>query len=104
LQHSAAEGEAALAEMKRRLEQTEQEVAELRSRREQAEVESQTLDLVSSATANRETAATSLNRAVGRLQDNVEQLQARNEARHGIMSIANILKLSGSIRLDTAGE
>jgi len=88
LEKSAIEGEQALAEMKRGLEQTEQEVAVLRSRREQSETESQTLDLVASATANRETVASSLNRGVERLKTNVDKLEARNEARRGTASIS----------------
>lgn len=87
LQKCAAEGEEALAEMKRGLEQTEQAVAILRSRRDQAEVESSSLDLISTATANRETVATSLNRGVERLKGNVDKLEARNEARRGTASI-----------------
>lgn len=87
LEKCAAEGDQALAEMKRQLEQTEQEVAVLRSRREQAETESQTLDLVSTTTANRESVASSLNRGVERLRTNVDKLEARNEARRGVTSI-----------------
>ncbi len=47
----AEEGQLALNEMKSELDHSEKEVAVLRSRRDQAEVESPTLDLVSSATA-----------------------------------------------------
>jgi len=87
LKKSAEEGELALTEMKRALDSTEQEVAVLRSRRDQAEVEASTLDLVSSATANRETVGTVMNDGVTRLKGNVNQLEARNEARRGLTSL-----------------
>ncbi len=87
LKKSAEEGELALTEMKRALDQTEQEVAVLRSRRDQAEVEASTLDLVSSATANRETVGTVMNDGLTRLKGNVNQLEARNEARRGMTSL-----------------
>ena len=88
LKKSVDEGELALTEMKRGLEDTEQKVALLQTRREQAEVESQTLDLVSSATTNADTVTASLNKSVDRLKDNVGKTEARNEARRGTTSIA----------------
>ena len=88
LKKSVDEGELALTEMKRGLEDTEQKVALLQTRREQAEVETQTLDLVSSATTNADTVTASLNKSVDRLKDNVGKTEARNEARRGTASIA----------------
>ena len=82
LKKSVDEGELALTEMRRGLEDTEQKVALLQTRREQAEVESQTLDLVSAATTNADTVASSLNKSVDRLKDNVGKTEARNEARN----------------------
>ena len=87
LKKSAEEAELALTEMKRALDQTEQEVAILRNRRDHADVESQTLDLVSSATAKRETVGAVMNGSVARLKGNVNQLEARNEARRGMVSL-----------------
>ena len=86
LKKSAEEGELALGEMKRALEQTEQEVVVLRSRRDISEVESSTLDLVSSATANRETIGTEMNDGLARLKGKVNEVEARNEARRGMTS------------------
>ena len=87
LKKSAEEGELALNEMKRALDMTEQEVAVLRSRRDQADVESSTLDLVSSATANRETVGTVMNEGLARLKGKVNEVEARNEARRGTGSL-----------------
>jgi len=87
LKKSAEEGELALSEMKRALDQTAQEVTVLRSRRAQAELESTTLDLVSSATANRETVGTVMNDGVARLKANVNKIEARIEARRGMTSL-----------------
>ena len=86
MKKSAEEGELALNEMKRALDQTEQEVVVLRSRRDQAEVEASTLDLVSSATANRETVGTVMNDGLARLKGKVNEVEARNEARRGMTS------------------
>ena len=88
LKKSVDEGELALTEMRRGLDDTEQKVALLQTRREQAEVESQTLDLVSAATTNQDTVAASLNKSVDRLKENVGKTEARNEARRGTASVA----------------
>ena len=88
LQKSVAEGERALADMRRGLDDTEQQVAVLKTRREQAEVESQTLDLVNAATTNQDTVAASLNKSVDRLKENVTKTEARNEARRSTASVA----------------
>lgn len=88
LKKSVEEGEQALADMRRGLDDTEQQVAVLKTRREQAEVESQTLDLVSSATADQDTIASSLSRSVDRLQENVSKTEARNDARRGLTSVS----------------
>ena len=88
LKKSVDEGELALTEMRRGLDDTEQKVALLQTRREQAEVESQTLDLVNAATTNQDTVAASLNKSVDRLKENVGKTEARNEARRGTASVA----------------
>jgi phage shock protein A len=98
LQRSIQQGEQALAEMKRGLEETEQQVAVLRTRREQAEIESSTLDLVASATANQDTVAASLGRSVDRLKDNVAQTEARNLARRGMAPITERSNTNGVAR------
>ena len=87
LKKSAEEGQLALNEMKSSLDHSEQEVAVLRSRRDQAEVESSTLDLVSSATSKRETVGTVMNDGLTKLKGNVDKLEARNEARRGMTSL-----------------
>ena len=87
LKKSAEEGQLALNEMKHALGHSEQEVAVLRSRRDQAEVESSTLDLVSSATAKRETIGSVMNDGLTKLKGNVDKLEARNEARRGVTSV-----------------
>ena len=87
LKKSVAEGERALADMRRGLDDTEQQVAVLKTRREQADVASQTLDLVSAATTNQDTVAASLNKSVDRLKDNVTKTEARNEARRSTASV-----------------
>lgn len=89
LKKSVEEGELALTEMRFGLDETEQNVALLKTRREQAEVESQTLDLVNSATTNADTVATSLNKSIDRLKENVDQTEARNAARRDTASVAD---------------
>ncbi len=84
LKKSVEEGHAALAEMKHALEATEQEVALLRSRRDQANVESMTLDLVSSATAKSDSVGSVMTESVARLKGSVDQVESRNEARRGM--------------------
>jgi len=76
-----------MAEMRRQLDETEQEVAVLRSRREQAETESQTLDLVSEATADTESVTGLMSRGVERLRTQVDGLEARNAARRDIAPV-----------------
>ena len=87
LQKSVTEGERALADMRRGLDDTEQQVAILKTRRELGEVDSQTLDLVSAATTNQDTVAASLNKSVDRLKENVTKTEAQNEARRGLASV-----------------
>ncbi len=77
----------ALADMRRGLDDTEQQVTLLKTRREQAEVESQTLDLVNAATTTQDTVAASLNKSVDRLKDNVSKTEARNEACRSTASV-----------------
>lgn len=96
---SVTEGEAALVEMKNRLLEIEQEFAVLKTRRDQARMESETLDLVASATADRSSTATSVGATVKRLEGQVEQLEARNEARRGMTPVDERVakgKLTGS--------
>jgi peptidoglycan hydrolase CwlO-like protein len=81
LENSLTAGERALNEMRTALEELDQEVALLRGRREQAQVESATLDLISSATAGRQTVAADVSHTVDRLKQDVQKMEARNEAR-----------------------
>jgi len=84
LEKSWTEGERALNEMRTALEGLDQQVAVLRSRRDQAQVESATLDLISSATAGRQTVAANVSQTVDRLQHDVQKIEARNEARRSL--------------------
>jgi hypothetical protein len=70
--------------MKNALEATEQEVAQLRTRRDQANVESLTLDLVSSATAQTDSIGALIQDGVARLKSGVDTLEARNDARRAV--------------------
>ncbi|MDA1050031.1 MAG: hypothetical protein O3C40_06075 [Planctomycetota bacterium] len=87
LEKSLHDGEQAIAEMRHGLETTEQEVAILKSRREQAQIESSTLDMLTSVTANQQTSGASIGQDVERLKANVEQIEARNEARRDTASV-----------------
>ena len=87
LEKSLSEGERALTQMCAALEQLDQEVAVLRSRREQAQVESATLDLIASATAGRQNVADDVNQTVVRLKQDVQKMEARNEARRSLAPV-----------------
>jgi len=89
LQTSVREGETALAEMRRALETAEQEVAVLKSRRGQAEMESATLDMIASVTSEGDAAATTINGSLTRLRTEVDQMEARNEARRDLAPVAD---------------
>jgi peptidoglycan hydrolase CwlO-like protein len=84
---SVADGEAALTEMKNRLLEIEQEFAVLKTRRDQARMESETLDLVAGATAEGSSATANVGTSVKRLEGQVEQLEARNEARRDVAAV-----------------
>lgn len=88
IETSMREGEKALAEMRQALEGVEQEVAVLKTRREQAEVESSTLDLISSVTATQHSTTASIGGDVARMQQEVQTLEARNEARRSMTPAA----------------
>jgi chromosome segregation ATPase len=88
LEKSLQDGERALADMRLALEGIEQEVALLKSRREQADIEASTLDMISTVTAHHQNTATSVGSGVDRLKTEVEQLEARNEARRTLAPVA----------------
>ncbi len=81
IETSLREGERAVAEMRQAMEGVEAEVAMLKTRREQAEVESSTLDLISSVTAKQHSTTASIAGDVARMQHEVQTIEARNEAR-----------------------
>jgi len=81
---SLREGEKALADMRHALEGVEQEVAVLKTRREQAEVESSTLDLISSVTATQHSTTASIGENVNRMEQEIEAMEARNSARRDV--------------------
>lgn len=87
LAKSVSEGEAAIAEMKNRLLEIEQDFAVLKARRDQARMESDMLDLVAGATADQSSATSEIGKSVERLEGQVQKLEARNEARRGMASV-----------------
>jgi len=89
IETSMREGEKALAEMRQALQGVEQEVAMLKTRREQAEVESSTLDLISSVTATQHSTTASIGSDVARMQQEVQTMEARNEARRSMAPTAD---------------
>lgn len=86
---SLREGERALADMREALEGVEQEVAMLKTRREQAEVESSTLDLISSVTTTQHSTTASIGENVERMKQEVETMEARNNARRDMTPAAD---------------
>ncbi|MBC8877152.1 MAG: hypothetical protein H8E44_47595 [Planctomycetes bacterium] len=86
---SLCEGEKALADMRQALEGVEQEVAMLKTRREQAEAESSTLDLISSVTATQHSTTASIGENVQRMKQEVETMEARNNARRDMTPAAD---------------
>lgn len=89
LETSVREGETALAEMRRALESTEQEVAVLKSRRGQAEIEANTLDMIASVTEGADAKASSINQSLTRLRTDVDELEAQNEARRDLAPVGD---------------
>lgn len=87
---SLREGEKALADMRQALEGVEQEVAMLKTRREQAEVESSTLDLISSVTTTQHSTTASIGENVERMKQEVEAIEARNHARRDMTPAADL--------------
>lgn len=89
MEKSVHEGEQALADMRDALETTEQEIAVLKSRRDQARAEAATLDLISSVTADGGTSTSVIGENVERLSSEVEQLEARNQARRNLAPVTD---------------
>ncbi len=92
IEASLGAGEQAVAEMRNAMENVEQEVATLKTRREQAEMEASTLDLISSVTASQNTAAATIGENVDRMKQQIEALEARNEARRAMTPTAETLE------------
>jgi len=84
LRETVTNGEAAIAEMRNQLEQSEHTIAMLRSRREQAEIESSTLSLIAAATADRESVVGLMSSSITRLENDVAELESRNQARRAM--------------------
>jgi chromosome segregation ATPase len=80
-QRQAEEG---LADSARALEAAEREVALLKSRRDHAEVESRTIALVNAISDSLKAPRQSVGESLGRLRDEVSQLEARNEAERSL--------------------
>jgi chromosome segregation ATPase len=88
LEKSVHDGEQALADMRLGLEGAEQEVAVLKSRREQAQAESSALDMIASVTTHGQSATASIGGGVSRLKQDVERLEARNDARRDLAPVS----------------
>lgn len=88
LNQSVADGEAALAAMKKEMLENEQDFAILKTRRDQARMEAETLDLVAGATSSGKSSTASIGKSIDRLQGQVEQLEARNAARRDVASVS----------------
>jgi hypothetical protein len=69
-----------LADSGRALDAAEHEVALLKSRREHAEIEGRTTALVNAITDSLKAPRESVGESLGRLRDEVAQLESRNEA------------------------
>jgi DNA repair exonuclease SbcCD ATPase subunit len=88
LEKSEKEAELALADMRRALESAEHEVAVLQSRREQADVESQTLDMVTSVSGGVHATTDGVGRSLDRLRTDVARKEAVNDAKRGLAPVS----------------
>ncbi len=86
---SVDEGSAAITQMESKLVEAENEFQTLVVRREQAENENELLDLVASAGTRGKTAAAQIGSNLKDLRGDVEQLEARNEARRDASPLSN---------------
>ena len=84
LERGEREGIQALADMRTALESSEIEVGVLKQRREQAEMESKTLDTVSSIASKRPEIDSSVSQGLSKIRSDVKQLEAKNEARRAL--------------------
>ena len=80
LESRQQQAEHALADSGRALEAAEREVALLKSRREHAEIEGRTIALVTAISDSLKAPRESVGESLGRLRDEVAQLESRNEA------------------------
>ncbi len=81
LQQSERQAEEALADMRRALDEAEQEVDILVARRSQAEVEAKTLEMAAAVSGNTRLGDEAVAGSVARLRDEVTGIESRNEAR-----------------------
>jgi chromosome segregation ATPase len=82
------QAEQALADSGRALEAAEREVALLKSRREHAEIEGRTIALVTAISDSLKAPRESIGESLGRLRDEVDQLESRNEAQRTLAPVA----------------
>ena len=87
LERGEREGIQALADMRTALESSEMEVEVLKQRREQAEIESKTLDTVSSIASKRPDIDSSVSQGLSKIRSDVKQLEAKNEARRALSPV-----------------
>ena len=87
LERGEREGIQALADMRTALESSEMEVEVLKQRREQAEMESKTLDTVSSIASKRPDVDSSISQGLSKIRSDVKQLEAKNEARRALSPV-----------------
>jgi hypothetical protein len=83
------QAEQALADSGRALEAAEREVALLKSRREHAEIEGRTIALVTAISDSLKAPRESVGESLGRLRDEVAQLESRNEAQRMLAPVTN---------------
>jgi len=89
LESRQQQAERALADSTRALEAAEREVALLKSRREHAEIEGRTIALVAAISDSLRAPRESVGESLGRLRDEVAQLESRNEAQRTLSPSAS---------------
>ena len=90
------QAELALSESQRALETAEREVSLLKSRRDHAEIEARTIALVGAITDSLKAPRESVGESLGRLRDEVTQLESRNDAERS-MAPAEVRSTGGTI-------
>ncbi len=98
LESRQRQAEQALADSGRALDAAEHEVALLKSRREHAEIEGRTIALVTAISDSLKAPRESVGESLGRLRDEVAQLESRNEAERTLAPTATRPALETIVR------